>query len=381
MYGVALGGGGARGSYELGVLKALKELRIPIGAVTGTSIGAINAAGFLMGDLDVMEEMWLQLDRASILELNAENVLDSLRNGGYDYERAFSKIRENLNEETIRKNPIDLGIVTYNVTTRSPVVIFKDDIPEGKLVDYVLASANHPLLRRYEIEGEKYLDGAIYDNIPVDPLLKKGYIDIVFVNLDAPGRSRHFAKTANIVEISPDDTLGSILLPEPETIARNLSMGYLDTLKAFGKIHGHRYSFHDTELSGLLGPLPAEMVKNFESIYSHFVTDKVLEPYKHSLGHRYSPVLAALEITAELLCIDRTVIYENPGRLLDAIVEKLAKITMDEAKMTRTEKALLKDYSEKHLKRLMLTSPKVVIGNLFIKELQNRLIGVEHGLY
>lgn len=381
MYGVALGGGGARGSYELGVLKALKELRIPIGAITGTSVGAINAAAFLMGDLGTMEEMWLKMDRDSILEGGAENFLDSLRNGGYDYERAFSKIRENLDERIIRENPIDLGIVTFNITTRSPVVIFKDDIPEGMLVDYVLASANHPLLRRYEIDGEKYLDGAIYDNIPVDPLLKKGYIDIVFVNLGAPGRSRHFEKTANIIEISPDEKLGSILIPESGTISKNIAMGYLDTLKAFGRVFGHRYGFHDTALSGLLGPLPAEVVKNFASIYSHFVTEKVLEPYKQSLGYRYSPVLAALEITAELLCVDRNTIYENPGRLLDAIVEKLAKITIEEARMTRTEKALLKDYSEKHLKRLMLTSPKVVIGNLFIKELQNRLIGVENGIY
>ena len=43
-YGLVLGGGGARGSYEIGVWKALKELGIPIIGVAGTSVGALNGA-------------------------------------------------------------------------------------------------------------------------------------------------------------------------------------------------------------------------------------------------------------------------------------------------------------------------------------------------
>lgn len=39
MYGVVLQGGGTKGSYHIGVWKALRELGIEIGAVTGTSIG------------------------------------------------------------------------------------------------------------------------------------------------------------------------------------------------------------------------------------------------------------------------------------------------------------------------------------------------------
>jgi len=38
--GIALGGGGARGLAHIGVLKALEEEDVPIGAIAGTSVGA-----------------------------------------------------------------------------------------------------------------------------------------------------------------------------------------------------------------------------------------------------------------------------------------------------------------------------------------------------
>ncbi len=44
MYGLVLEGGGAKGSYQIGAYKALKELGIEIGGVAGTSVGAINSA-------------------------------------------------------------------------------------------------------------------------------------------------------------------------------------------------------------------------------------------------------------------------------------------------------------------------------------------------
>ena len=44
---LVLGGGGSRGAYEAGVWQALTELGIEIDIVTGTSVGAINAALFV----------------------------------------------------------------------------------------------------------------------------------------------------------------------------------------------------------------------------------------------------------------------------------------------------------------------------------------------
>src|SRR5690554_4249715 len=63
--GLALGGGGARGSYQIGVIKALIEsgLLEDLKIVAGTSIGAINAC-LVMGELsfEQMESIWMHLD-------------------------------------------------------------------------------------------------------------------------------------------------------------------------------------------------------------------------------------------------------------------------------------------------------------------------------
>lgn len=56
-YGLVLGGGGAKGSYEIGVWKALKELEIPLIAVTGTSVGALNGAMIVQDDYDKAFEL------------------------------------------------------------------------------------------------------------------------------------------------------------------------------------------------------------------------------------------------------------------------------------------------------------------------------------
>ena len=46
-YGLVLAGGGVRGAYQIGVWKALKELKIKVSAVSGVSIGAVNGALFV----------------------------------------------------------------------------------------------------------------------------------------------------------------------------------------------------------------------------------------------------------------------------------------------------------------------------------------------
>ena len=62
-YGIVLEGGGARGAYQIGALKAVTEAGIRIGAVAGASVGALNGAFLCMGDLKAAEELWGKLCR------------------------------------------------------------------------------------------------------------------------------------------------------------------------------------------------------------------------------------------------------------------------------------------------------------------------------
>ena len=59
---IVLSGGGPKGSYELGVWKALRKLKYDYDIVTGTSIGSVN--GFLMVQKDYKKacKLWKELD-------------------------------------------------------------------------------------------------------------------------------------------------------------------------------------------------------------------------------------------------------------------------------------------------------------------------------
>ena len=375
MYGLALGGGGSRGSYEIGVLKALQELNIEIGAITGTSIGAINGAAYLMNDFALMEEIWMSLNRDSLIKFESKIVPEVIRQRGFDFEILLSLLHEILDEETIRNHPTDLGIVTYNLTARKPVVLFKEEIPQGKLIDYVAASANHPSFQRLRIDGDAYIDGAVYDNIPVRPLYDKGYTEIIAVNLHTFGDRKNLSGPYQLIEIESNNPLGSILFPDPETIRNNMTYGYLDTLRAFKKLYGATHYFERLDDFALLSSLNAEEVKNLKETIHPFFLNKTLEKYQKLLFTDYSLTQAALEITAEALEISSLKVYRHQGELLDAIFSKIQEIVQGEDKISWKERAIFKELDPTALTALAVTSPKLAIANLFIKMIQNRILG------
>lgn len=375
MYGLALGGGGSRGSYEIGVLKALKEMNIEIGAIAGTSIGAINGASFLMGDMELMEEIWKSLNRDSLIKFKDISIPDIIKNRGFDFDILMDLLNKHIVEEVIRKNPIDFGIVTYNLSTREPVVLFKEDIPEGKLLEYVGASANHPSFERITIEGEIYIDGAVYNNIPVLPLYEKGYQEIIAVNLHTFGDWKSLQGPYNLVEIKSEMPLGSVLFPDPETIRKNMTYGYLDTLKTFGKAHGYHYYFRTLDDFTLLNSLSAEEIKELRREVSPVFLNKTLGHYENKLREDYSLTLSGLEITAEVLRIDNAKIYAHQGELLDEILRAVREVVRGTSRLPLKERIIFKELDSKAFKALELAAPKVAIANLFLKILQNRIIG------
>ena len=66
-WGLVLSGGGTKGAYEVGVWKALQELKIPLRGISGTSIGALNAAMFLCLDLKKIEEIYRDIRLTDVL--------------------------------------------------------------------------------------------------------------------------------------------------------------------------------------------------------------------------------------------------------------------------------------------------------------------------
>ena len=71
--GLVLAGGGARGSYQVGVWRALTELGWRPDLITGTSVGCLNGAMFVLDLYEVARDMWLTIRSKDVMELPEEN--------------------------------------------------------------------------------------------------------------------------------------------------------------------------------------------------------------------------------------------------------------------------------------------------------------------
>lgn len=65
---LVLAGGGSKGAYEVGFIKALDELNIDFSIVTGTSIGALNGCLLAQGDKESLENLWKTLDVTQVFK-------------------------------------------------------------------------------------------------------------------------------------------------------------------------------------------------------------------------------------------------------------------------------------------------------------------------
>ena len=70
---LVLAGGGARGSYQVGVWRALMELDWHPQIITGTSVGGLNGAMFVLDRYETARDMWLTIRSRDVMELPEEN--------------------------------------------------------------------------------------------------------------------------------------------------------------------------------------------------------------------------------------------------------------------------------------------------------------------
>ncbi len=264
-----LSGGGSRGAYEIGVWQALLELGIRIDIVTGTSVGALNGAIVTQGNIETAVNLWSRLETEMVFDIKKDTQIlpkfdlpfnlggmsldtlsayarEMLRNGGAEYTSLKTLLSENLNEDAIRDSVIDYGIVTVELETLQPHFLYKSDIPQGKLLDYMLASAAcFPALKTYEIDNVKYIDGGYSDNLPIGMALDKGATHVIAVDLEAIGvvhrKKIMEADYVKIIQSSWD--LGNFLVFEPKNSKRIMRLGYLDAMKSFDVFDGNAYSF------------------------------------------------------------------------------------------------------------------------------------------
>ena len=261
-YGLVLAGGGAKGAYEMGAWKAMRELGVTFSAVAGVSIGALNGALIAEDNYDGALELWntITIDRGVNLStqlrvpdnlFSAKNLprllVEILRNRGIDTSPLKELMGAYIHEERVRASKIELGIITFDLSGLKPLELFVQDMPEGKLIDCLLASARCPGLVNQGPDDRRYLDGGVFDNAPIETLRRLGYNRLAVVDISSMkgiGQKQALAN-CEMVYIAPYnvDELGAAFDFSHEMIEKRLTMGYLDALKAFGKLAGQWFYF------------------------------------------------------------------------------------------------------------------------------------------
>lgn len=249
-YAFALAGGGTRGAFEVGVWKALKELGIEIEAIAGTSIGAVNGAIFASGTDGA--EMWKRIKATDVADISGSNLfsitsiiptIKKLQEGGIDSSAFKDLLDKNIDENTIRTSGIDYGLCTFRTDTKKCEELFLEKIPNGKLTEYIMASASFPLFKPTQINGVSYSDGGLRNNLPINMLIERGYKNIISVSVKGLGIVKNIDRCGvNIIEINCRTPEVGFMDFDTDSIAESIKSGYFECMRVFGEYFGKHYS-------------------------------------------------------------------------------------------------------------------------------------------
>lgn len=243
--GLVLSGGMAKGAFQIGALKAIDNF-IPLGdikCISCSSVGVLNGYSYAIERLDVAEKMWKDI-------CNNDN-------------RLF--IGQMLRSTMLQQKIIDICNTEKNVVSNFYCslldinrrnIIYKDisSVDRESIAMYLKASVAMPIYNKaVEIGESSYFDGAMVDNIPVYPLLKKNLdyiICIYFDDICYKFENTHF-----------DNKIIKITFPSKGFIKRSVvfDRAYIENMITTG---------YDTAME-ILQPIFNKGYENIEHIYSY----------------------------------------------------------------------------------------------------------------
>ena len=265
-YGIVLEGGGAKGAYQIGAWKALREAGVRIKGIAGASVGSLNGALICMDDLEKAEDIWKNIEYSRVMDvsdetikalkkkdfkaLNMQEILNSgfqfIKDGGFDVTPLKNLIAEVVGDESrIRESDRELFAVTYSVSEHKELAVDVKSGEEGSVKDMLLASAYFLAFKNEKLGGKRYRDGGGFNNVPLGVLLDKGYEDIIVIRIYGWGfdseKVTKIPEGANVYHIAPRQDLGGILEFDKKQSRKNMTLGYYDAKRFLYGLAGRIY--------------------------------------------------------------------------------------------------------------------------------------------
>ena len=251
--GLVLGGGGAKGAAEVGVLKYIEEAGVKIDYIAGTSIGAIIGAlysvGYRSADLDSLfhSQAWLSLLADRDLE-NSDKFIshrDSTtylfgfpikrpKNKDADHARTlglsrgdsivslFTRMTERSKPINFDKLPIPFRCVAVDIRKFQEIVLRSGSLPMAMRASMAIPGVFKPV----ELDSMLLVDGGMKNNLPVDVVKAMGADKVIAIDLT---QNKHLDRKDKKSEKTPKNQFRAILdwvtqRPDLEKYKSNLNM-------------------------------------------------------------------------------------------------------------------------------------------------------------
>ncbi|CAB4129937.1 RssA Predicted esterase of the alpha-beta hydrolase superfamily [uncultured Caudovirales phage] len=184
--GIVLGGGGAKGAFQIGVLECLlasiKNSKDQLVSISGTSIGAMNGAFVAAGQFNKLKEHWAKWSNKTcpLTQTGPFGSTASLLTSGYSYKSkpTFDFFKQQLDIKALRNSAISYTNTRIRLSD-SEVLLggtysasYADSKKDDDLIYEIMASmAAIPLVPIVNVYGEGCVDGGFRDTVPVKAML------------------------------------------------------------------------------------------------------------------------------------------------------------------------------------------------------------------
>ena len=215
--GLVLGGGGGLGSYQIGVWKALREYEIDkmIKAISGTSVGVLNACLIAQNNYDIAEYIWTNEIEDKILSKKKmdknNNYISS--NGIFSRKGLIEIIEKYLNIDIIINYEYPIYATAVNLKNIDAEYFKLNNKSAKEIKEIMMATSAIPVIfGRQTIEGVDYIDGGVEllkgNNLPLKPLYEEKCDEIIAINLYKESTREKF-NNCKVYEIVPSNDIGN----------------------------------------------------------------------------------------------------------------------------------------------------------------------------
>lgn len=237
--GLMLSGGMAKGAYQVGALKAIREYFEPndFSCVSAASIGTLNAYAFVNDMLPMAEEMWTSISA----NIDYKWILKTMK----------STYIEGIANKVATDNAINqhFFVPLFNFNSRTLKYQDLSEVDVKNMKDYLMASVAMPFYSSgVVIDGVTYFDGAMIDNIPAFPLVDQDLDYILCIYFDSYNymfETKEFSKKIIKLTFSDKTIISNSVMLSEERTKFMLNAGYEKTKEIMADIFAN--GIHDLE--------------------------------------------------------------------------------------------------------------------------------------